>query len=387
VPAHGNQRSEWEAGCRFAPLTPTTAENTEVGVRIAGSVRLTSDRIGSDKSWLMIAHTAPLTIAGQSAFDEAVHGVTGQRLSGISIETVQANIGLRCNLACRHCHVESSPGRREQMTWQTMEDVLRAARRAGAMTLDITGGAPEMHPSFREFVEAAQASGLRVMVRTNLTIMLEHGYAGFPYWFAERGVHLIASLPCYLPNNVDKQRGRHVYADSVEVIQRLNYVGYARDDDKQLDLVYNPLGPSLPPDHQPLEEAYRVALFNEYDIRFNRLLTITNMPIGRFLHDLGREGWAEQYMQLLRDSFNPHSVDGLMCRHQLHVGWDGTMYDCDFNNALGLPADQDATHVRDFDPAIFQQRRIATGEHCFACTAGCGSSCGGSLVKDEQSAT
>jgi len=335
----------------------------------------------------MTSHTATLTIAGQNAFDEAVQNVTGRPLSGISIETVQANIGLRCNLACRHCHVESSPNRQEQMTWQTMREVLGAARRAGAKTLDITGGAPEMHPHFREFVDEAQSSGLRVMVRTNLTIMLQRGYAGLPYWFAERGVHLIASLPCYLPNNVDKQRGRHVYAGSVEVIQRLNYVGYARDADKQLDLVYNPLGPSLPPDQQPLEEAYRVALFNEHDIRFNRLLTITNIPIGRFLHDLAREGRAERYMRLLRDSFNLHAVEILMCRHQLHVGWDGTMYDCDFNYALGLPADQGATHVRDFDPATFRGRRIATGEHCFACTAGCGSSCGGSLVKDGQPAT
>ena len=335
----------------------------------------------------MTSHTATLTIAGQDAFDEAVQGVTGRRLSGISIETVQANIGLRCNLACRHCHVESSPKRQEQMTWKTMREVVDAARRAGAKTLDITGGAPEMHPHFREFVDEAQASGLRVMVRTNLTIMLQPGYAGFPYWFAERGVHLIASLPCYLPNNVDQQRGLHVYADSVEVIHLLNHVGYARDDDKQLDLVYNPLGPSLPPDQQPLEEAYRVALFNEHDIRFNRLLTITNIPIGRFVHDLAREGRAEPYMQLLRDSFNPRTVEGLMCRYQLHVGWDGTMYDCDFNYALGLPANQGATHVHDFDPATFRQRCIATGEHCFACTAGRGSSCGGSLVKDGQPAT
>ncbi len=335
----------------------------------------------------MTSHTATLTIAGQNAFDEAVQSVTGQPLSGLSIETVQANIGLRCNLACRHCHVESSPTRQEQMTWQTMRDVLDAAHRAGAKTLDITGGAPEMHPHFREFVDEAQAWGLGVMVRTNLTIMLQRGYAGFPHWFAERGVHLVASLPCYLPNNVDKQRGRHVYTNSVEVLHRLNHVGYARDADKQLDLVYNPLGPSLPPDQQPLADAYRVALFNEHDIRFNRLLTITNIPIGRFLHDLAREGQAEQYMQLLRDSFNPHTVEGLMCRHQLQVGWDGTMYDCDFNYALGLPADQGATHVRAFDPATFRGRRIATGEHCFACTAGCGSSCGGSLVKDGQPAT
>jgi len=334
----------------------------------------------------MPLQTAPLTIAGKSTFDQAVEASTDRPLTGLSIDTVQANIGLRCNLACRHCHVESSPKRTEQMSWQTMRAVLSAAERAGATTLDITGGAPEMHPHFCDFIDAAVAAGLRVLVRTNLTIMLEPGYGGYPYWFAERGIHLVASLPCYLPNNVDKQRGRRVYTESVEVIQRLNYVGYARDDDKRLDLVYNPLGPSLPPEHKPLEEAYRVALFNEHDIRFNRLLTITNIPIGRFLHDLARDGRAERYMQLLRDSFNPHTVEGLMCRHQLHVGWDGTMYDCDFNYALGLPADQDAAHVRDFDPATFRERPIATGDHCFACTAGCGSSCGGALVTGRQQA-
>lgn len=332
----------------------------------------------------MTLQTASLTIAGKNAFDKAIDGVTGQFLTGQSIKTVQVNIGLRCNLACHHCHVESSPKRQEQMSWQTMQEVLAAARRAGAKTLDITGGAPEMHPHFQEFINEAQTAGLRVMVRTNLTIMLQPGYEAFPSWFAQRGVHLVASLPCYLPNNVDKQRGRHVYADSVEVIKRLNHVGYGRDDDKQLDLVYNPLGASLPPAQASLEEAYRVALRSEHDILFNRLFTITNIPIGRFLHDLAREGKAEQYMKLLHDSFNPHTVDGLMCRHQLHVGWDGKMYDCDFNYALGLPVHGNATHVRDFVPATFRDRRIATGNHCFACTAGCGSSCGGSLVKDGQ---
>ncbi|MCG8510962.1 MAG: DUF3641 domain-containing protein, partial [Rhodospirillales bacterium] len=187
-------------------------------------------------------------------------------------------------------------------------------------------------------------------------------------------------LPCYLPNNVDKQRGRYVYKESVEVIRRLNEAGYTRNDDKQLDLVYNPLGPSLPPAQALLEEAYREALRDEHDIVFNQLYTITNIPIGRFLHDLAREGKAEAYMQLLRDSFNPQTLDELMCRHQLHVGWDGTMYDCDFNYALGLPAEVETAHVRDFEPKNFRTRRIATGEHCFACTAGCGSSCGGALV-------
>lgn len=335
----------------------------------------------------MNPRTALLTIAGKNRFEVMAEEAGGGPLTGQTVDVVQVNIGLRCNLACRHCHVESSPKRREQMSWGTMRAVLDAAERAGAQTLDITGGAPEMHLLFREFVEAALRQGLRVMVRTNLTIMHQPGYAGLPHWYAEWGVHLVASLPCYLPTNVDRQRGRHVYAESVEVIRRLNHVGYGRDADKQLDLVYNPLGPSLPPPQEPLEEAYRLALFNEHDIRFNRLYTITNIPIGRFLHDLARDGKAEQYMQLLRDSFNPHTLDGLMCRRQLHVGWDGTMYDCDFNYALGMPAETTALHVRDFDPDDFRGRRIVTGEHCFACAAGCGSSCCGALVGDTHAAT
>ncbi|MFA9479710.1 arsenosugar biosynthesis radical SAM (seleno)protein ArsS [Phycisphaerales bacterium AB-hyl4] len=322
----------------------------------------------------------PLTIQGQTGFDQYVDQAAGEPLTGRSIETVQVNVGLKCNLACHHCHVESSPKRTEQMSWQTMLDVLAAARMAGAQTLDITGGAPEMHPRFCDFVDAAIKQKLAVMVRTNLTIMLVDGYKDLPQFYADRGVHLVASLPCYLPNNVDKQRGRHVYRDSIEVIQRLNRIGYGSNSDKVLDLVYNPLGPTLPPEQKKLEKAYRVALFDQFDIRFNNLYAITNIAIGRFLHDLARDGKAEAYQQLLRDAFNPQTLEGLMCRHQLHVGHDGTMFDCDFNYALGLPMTGTLRHVRDFEPTRFMQRRIATGEHCFACTAGCGSSCGGALA-------
>ncbi|MEX0745475.1 MAG: arsenosugar biosynthesis radical SAM (seleno)protein ArsS [Phycisphaeraceae bacterium] len=328
----------------------------------------------------MRLNSVTLTVDGRTAFDEQVEWHEPDGLTGLSLETVQVNIGLRCNLACRHCHVESSPKRKEEMSWPTMLDVLEAARKASARTLDITGGAPEMHPHFRKFVDAALAQGLQVMVRTNLTIMLEDGYGDLPQFYADRAVHLVASLPCYLPNNVDRQRGKHVYRDSVEVIQRLNHVGYGRDAGKVLDLVYNPLGPTLPPDQKKLEEAYRVALFDEYDIRFNKLYVITNIAIGRFLHDLEREGNAAEYQQLLRNAFNPATLEGLMCRHQLHVGHDGTLYDCDFNYAIGLPVQGPQQHVCDFEPETFRSRHIATGEHCFACTAGCGSSCGGALT-------
>jgi radical SAM/Cys-rich protein len=315
-------------------------------------------------------------------FDNRVRDEVGTDLDGLTLETVQVNIGLRCNLACHHCHVESSPTRKEQMTWETMAMVLDAARRAGAKTLDITGGAPEMHPLFGGFVDAAIAQGLHVLVRTNLTIMLQAGYVHLPRFYAERGVHLVASLPCYLETNVDKQRGKHVYRDSIEVIRQLNALGYGNDPRLQLDLVYNPGGPSLPPPQQKLEEAYRVELFNRFDIRFNRLYTITNMPIGRFLHDLRRDGQAERYGQVLRDAFNPATLPELMCRHQLHVGWDGQLYDCDFNYGIGLPVNGPVRHIRDFDPGEYRRRRIATGSHCFGCTAGCGSSCKGSLASE-----
>ncbi len=321
-----------------------------------------------------------LNILGESHFNQVIRDASGNPLTGASIDTVQVNIGLRCNLACRHCHVESSPKREEQMTWDTMQAVLAAAKAGGAQTLDITGGAPEMHPDFCRFVDRAIAQQLKVMVRTNLTIMLEDGYADLPSWYAQRGVHLVASLPCYLPVNVDRQRGRHVYRGSIDVIKQLNAVGYGHDQGPVLDLVYNPGGPALPPAQKELEQAYRLALFDEHDIRFNHLFTITNVPIGRFLHDLAREGKADEYLQLLRDSFNPQTIDGLMCRHQLHVGWDGTMFDCDFNYALGLPAETDAQHVRDFEPRQYIARKIVTGDHCFACTAGAGSSCTGALT-------
>jgi radical SAM/Cys-rich protein len=321
-----------------------------------------------------------LTIHGRNSFDDRVAGATGADLGALDIDTVQVNIGLRCNLACHHCHVESSPKRTEEMDWPTMLLVLDAARRAGAHTLDITGGAPEMHPNFRRFVLAAREQNLAVMVRTNLTILLEKGYEDLPEFFAAHAVHLIASLPCYLEENVNRQRGLHVYEESIEAIRRLNAAGYATRDGLVLDLVYNPGGPSLPPAQQALEQDYRRELLTRFGIRFNHLFTITNMPIGRFLHDLHRQSRGEGYERLLRDSFNPQTLAGLMCRHQLHVGWDGTMYDCDFNFAIALPVQDEERHVREFDPAAFLRRRIATGEHCFGCTAGCGSSCGGSLV-------
>jgi radical SAM/Cys-rich protein len=321
------------------------------------------------------------TVHGRNAFDKRVIDATGGELRGESIDTVQVNIGLKCNLACHHCHVESSPKRTEEMDWPTMQHVLNALRASGAHTLDITGGAPEMNHHFRRLVRNARNIGAHVMVRTNLTIMLERGYEDLPEFFRDHRVHLIASLPCYMKENVNRQRGRHVFEESVQVLQRLNGIGYGIEEGLPIDLVYNPLGPSLPPAQDALQADYRRVLLDQFGIRFSRLIAITNVPIGRFVHDLRRQGRAEEYLRLLRDSFNPATVNGLMCRHQLHVGWDGTLYDCDFNFAIGLRSDQStAGHIREFEPASWRRRRITTANHCFGCTAGRGSSCGGELT-------
>ncbi len=322
-----------------------------------------------------------LSVLESDRFSQRLNAGGEVNFTGRSIRTLQVNIGLKCNLACHHCHVESSPKRREEMTWQTMQDVLAAAGKADAATLDITGGAPEMHPHFREFVLAGRRQGLHVMVRTNLTILLEDGYTDLPEFYSAAGVHLVASLPCYLETNVDRQRGKHVYQESIDVILKLNAKGYGINPQLPLDLVYNPGGPSLPPDQAKLEAAYRRELSTRFGIHFSKLYTITNLPLGRFLHDLRRQGYAEKYQSMLESAFNAGTLAELMCRHQLHVGWDGRLYDCDFNYALHLPARLDQ-HIKNFDPASFLNRRIATGDHCFGCTAGCGSSCGGSLVAD-----
>lgn len=315
-------------------------------------------------------------------FADVVRQSTGAPLRPAArIETVQVNIGLRCNLACLHCHVESGPKRTEEMSRQTLDAVLRAVAATGASTVDITGGAPEMHPDFRWFVDASLALGARVMVRTNLTILLEPGYTDLPAWFAARGVHLVASLPCYTADNVDKQRGRGTYDGSVAALRLLNDVGYGREARLPLDLVYNPGGPSLPGPQASLEEDYRRELAERWGLVFTRLLTITNMPIGRFERDLARDGRAERYAALLRERFNPATVEPLMCRHQLHVSWDGRLSDCDFNYALGMYVDPSAGQtIETFDLERFLARRIVTAPHCFGCTAGAGSSCGGALA-------
>jgi radical SAM/Cys-rich protein len=314
-------------------------------------------------------------------FDQAVRQVLDGDLLSEAVQTIQVNLGLVCNLSCRHCHVEATPERTEVMSWETMQGVLRLSQALPHARVDLTGGAPELNPFFREFIDALCDMGRSVQVRTNLTVFFEAGQAEIPEFMAERGVHLVASLPCYLDDNVDRQRGGGVYKRSIAALRRLNSLGYGRQSKLPLNLVYNPGGAFLPPDQATLEDAYRKELRERFDVDFTRLLTITNMPMGRFLRDLQRDGEAESYKALLEDNFNQQTLDGLMCRHQICVSWDGSLSDCDFNSVLGLAlAGELPNHIDSIRPEHLQERVIVTGDHCFGCTAGCGSSCGGALV-------
>lgn len=314
-------------------------------------------------------------------FTQAVRQICGTELKSLAVQTVQVNLGLRCNLSCRHCHVEGNPRRSEIMTWETMQSVLRLARALPQARVDLTGGAPELNPHFRPLVARLHEAGRQVQVRTNLTVFFEAGQADTPDFLAAHGVHLVASLPCYLDDNVDNQRGSGVYKRSIAALLRLNSLGYGRRPELPLNLVYNPGGAFLPPDQTTLEDAYRKQLKERFGVDFTRLLTITNMPMGRFLSDLRQSGQAERYQSLLEDNFNCATLDGLMCRQQICIAWDGTLADCDFNAILGLSlADGLPKHIARLDPTLLAGRTIVTGDHCFGCTAGCGSSCGGALV-------
>jgi len=265
------------------------------------------------------------------------------------------------------------------MSWKTMETLLSVTEKLPQLFIDITGGAPEMHPHLEQFLRQLIQQHHRVQLRTNLTILLEPRYKKFPDLYKELGIELIASLPCYLEKEVRLQRGKGVFEKSITALQSLNKIGYGTTPKLPLTLVFNPLEPVLPPEQETLEKEYREYLAEHYNIRFTRLITLTNMPLGRFL-DVLREK-KPQYMNLLKQSFNPQTLPSLMCRHQVNIGWDGTLYDCDFNLAAGLTITAHAPqHIKNFDTKKLSTREITTGPHCYGCTAGHGSSCGGALV-------
>ena len=289
------------------------------------------------------------------------------------VETLQVNVGYQCNQACSHCHIEAGPARNESMTRETADLVLRVLAENPVGTMDITGGEPELNPNFRHLVTGARSLGRRVIVRTNLSILSVAGMEDLPEFYRDNDVELVASMPCYLEENVDRARGSGTFRKCISALRRLNSLGYGRDENRPLHLVYNPAGPFLPPPQASLEQDYKRELGSRYGISFHKLYTFTNMPIGRFRDQLSRTGELERYTTMLACSFNPQTLDRLMCRKLISVGWDGNLSDCDFNQVLRLPVRTAQAHIRQFDHAALSSRIIAVDDHCYACTAGAGS--------------
>jgi radical SAM/Cys-rich protein len=322
------------------------------------------------------------------AFAEKIHS-SGSDFKRRAVDVLQVNMGRYCNLACIHCHVESGPTRTEMMSRENVEAVLGFFARSGIPTLDITGGAPELHPDFDYLVAAARKLGRHVMDRCNLTVVFEPGKEYLPEFFKQHEIELVCSLPCYSQENVDRQRGKGTFDLSIRALQWLNEIGYGQpDSDLVLNLVYNPVGPHLPPPQDKLEQDYKKILREQFSIVFNHLFCLTNMPITRYATHLKLRGEYGRYVQLLEANFNPATVDQVMCRNLISIGWSGKIYDCDFNQMLDLPITDDdgnALSISTLSNDQLLKRSITIGNHCYACTAGSGSSCGGALVCKEES--
>ena len=301
-------------------------------------------------------------------------------------EILQVNVGKLCNLTCMHCHVNAGPKRKEMMTRETVDRIINWLAETDIPTVDLTGGAPEMIPDFRYFIKRTRALRLRrhVIDRCNLTILLERGYEDLSEFLATNNVEIIASMPCYSPQNVNAQRGEGVFEGSIAALRLLNSLGYGIDPELPLHLVYNPVGDFLPPSQAKLEADYKRELAAHFGVVFNKLYTIANLPIGRFASYLRHNNKLDDYMRLLIDAFNPATIDGLMCRNTISVGWRGEVYDCDFNQQLGMQWSSNGgskpLFLWDINPDLLEDREIMTGDHCFGCTAGAGSSCGGAIL-------
>lgn len=298
------------------------------------------------------------------------------------IETLQINIGLKCNQACKHCHVNSSPLRTEKMSYEIISLIPKVIEKYKIKTLDITGGAPEMHPEFRNLITTLSDKNIDIIDRCNLTIFFEDGFEDLPQFLAKNNVIVTASLPCYEKDNVELQRGYGVFDKSINALKILNDLGYGKQKDGlQLNLVYNPVNPILPPSQVILEEDYKRILFEKYNISFNNLYTITNMPINRYADSLNRENKLDSYYKLLKENFNKNNLENLMCKKTISVNWQGQIYDCDFNQQINLKGNKGPKTLSDLMSKSFKfDYEVAVKEHCFACTAGAGSSCGGTLT-------
>ncbi len=305
-------------------------------------------------------------------------------LRPLGIDILQINVGKMCNQTCKHCHVDAGPDRKEIMSRQTMEQCLDVLRNSGIKTVDLTGGAPELNPDFRWFVQEIRKLNIHIIVRCNLTIILANKrFHDLPAFFAENKVEVVSSLPGYTKDRTDRQRGDGVFEDSIKALQMLNEAGYGADGSGMvLNLVYNPAGAFLPPAQSALEKEYKAELLSLYHIVFNSLYVITNMPVSRYLDYLLNSGNYERYMDKLISAFNPAAVSGLMCRNTISVSWDGYLYDCDFNQMLDLKVSStDSVHISEFNQELLNSRSIVLKQHCYGCTAGAGSSCGGSLTE------
>ncbi len=299
-------------------------------------------------------------------------------------EILQLNVGKLCNLTCSHCHVNAGPRRKEIINAHTVDRVLAWLESTDITVVDLTGGSPEMIPDFRRLIETVRQfeTPRRVIDRLNATIIEEPGYEWVPGFLAENEVEIIASMPCYQPDNVEEQRGEGVFEASIAAFQKLNALGYGIEPHLRLNFVYNPNGAFLPPEQEKLEQEYRKAMREHFNISFNSLYCIANMPIARFASYLKRKDRLADYLSLLRNAFNPATIDSLMCRDTINVNWRGEVFDCDFNQMLKLPTEENGRHIRawEIDPDTFSNLPIRTGSHCFGCTAGAGSSCSGSLT-------
>jgi len=316
------------------------------------------------------------------SFEEKMRSAGLFPLYATGITVFQINVGKLCNQTCHHCHVDAGPDRKEIMTRETAELCIHALASTNIPTVDITGGAPELNPNFRWLVEESRALGRHVIDRCNLTVLLLAAQAGLAEFLARHRVEVIASLPYYRASQTDAQRGKGVFEKSIAALRKLNELGYGREDTGLLlNLVHNPVGAFLPPKQAAIEAQFKRELQREHGVVFNHLYTITNMPISRFLEFLLESGNYEGYMERLVNAFNPAAAAGVMCRYTLSVGWDGTLYDCDFNQMLELTTGFGAPrHIRDFDARALHQRRIVTANHCYGCAAGAGSTCAGSIA-------
>jgi len=343
------------------------------------SLKAQNHKFGSTAYQMEVLDSPP---KGITKFADKIDTVGFYPLKPAKTEILQVNVGKMCNQTCKHCHVDAGPDRKEIMTRETMQQCIEALAKSDIKTVDLTGGAPEMNPDFRWFVEEIKKLDRHVIVRCNLTIILANPkYHDLPDFFKKHEIEVVSSLPHFSARRTDAQRGEGVFEKSIKALQMLNQVGYGKEGtDLLLNLVYNPSGAFLPPSQASLERDFKNKLSKEYDVAFNNLFAITNMPISRFLDYLVSSGKYEEYLQKLVDAFNPSAIANVMCRNTISIGWDGYLYDCDFNQMLEMKVKDAPQHIKNFDIAALEQREILVSQHCYGCTAGAGSSCGGEIA-------